>query len=94
MDMNIFDLNWPSATTFLEKCRKVVLKIWFEKSGSRKMVLQTFFSGLRKVVDQKKRWFYTENKPFFRLEKSGSAKSDFFLVREKWLTRKKGGFIQ
>ena len=28
--------------------------------------------------------------PFFRLEKSGSANSDFFfLVREKWLTRKK-----
>ena len=26
---------------------------------------------------------------FFRLEKSGSANLDFFLVREKWLTRKK-----
>ena len=40
-----------SATSFLEKCRKVVREIWFEKSGSRN------------------------------------------LVREKWLTRKKGGFI-
>ena len=40
-----------SATTFLEKCRKVVWEIWFEKSGSRNLV-----------------W-------------------------EKWLTRKKGGFI-
>ena len=45
--------NWTiySATSFLEKCRKVVREIWFEKSGSR------------------------------------------ILVREKWLTRKKGGFI-
>jgi hypothetical protein len=40
-----------SATSFLEKCIKVVREIWFEKSGSRN------------------------------------------LVREKWLTRKKGGFI-
>ena len=40
-----------SATTFLERCRKVVQEIWFKKSGSRN------------------------------------------LVREKWLTRKKGGFI-
>ena len=39
--------------------RKVVREIWFEKSG------------LRKVVDQKKRWFYTINPHFFRLEKSG-----------------------
>ena len=36
------------------------LEIWFEKSGSRKVVLQTRI---------------------------------FFLVREKWLTRKTGGFI-
>ena len=27
-----------SATSFLEKCRKVVQEIWFEKSGWRKMV--------------------------------------------------------
>ena len=40
-----------SAITFLEKCRKVIREIWFEKSGSRK------------------------------------------IVQEKWLTRKKGGFI-
>ena len=53
-----FRVQWPykqwtiySATTFLEKCRKVVREIWLEKSGSR------------------------------------------ILVREKWLTRKKGGFI-
>ena len=39
-----------SATTFLERCRKMVLEIWFgnlvqeiwfKKSASRKMVLQT-----------------------------------------------------
>ena len=48
-----------SAITFLESCRKVVGEIWFEKSGSIK------------VVDQKKRWFYTINPHFFRLEKSG-----------------------
>ena len=35
------------------------LKIWFEKSG------------LKKVVDQKKRWFYTISLPFFWFEKSG-----------------------
>ena len=46
-------LHWTiySETSFLEKCRKVVREIWFEKAGSRN------------------------------------------LVREKWLTRKKGGFM-
>ena len=60
------------------------------------MVLQTqiVFSGSRKVVDQKNRWVYTINPPFFRLEKSGSANLDFFLVREKWLTRKKNPSLQ
>ena len=53
------------------------LEIWFEKSGARNLVREKwffklgFFSGSRKVVDQKKRWFYTINPPFFRLEKSG-----------------------
>ena len=48
-----------SATTFLERCRKVVLEICLKKTGSRKMVLQTciFFSGSRKVADQKKGGF-------------------------------------
>ena len=48
-----FVMLWTiySATSFLEKCRKVVREIWFEKSGSRN------------------------------------------LVREKWLTRKKGGHV-
>ena len=52
-----------SATTFLEKCRKVVQEIWFDKSGLKKVVNQKkkgfhtinpLFSGWRKVVDQKK----------------------------------------
>ena len=34
-------------------------------------------------------WAYAINPPFFRLEKSGFANSDSFLVREKRLTRKK-----
>ena len=44
-----------------------------QKSGSRNMVREIWFekSGSRKVVDQKKRWFYTINPAFFRLEKSG-----------------------
>ena len=71
-----------SATIFLEKCRKVVQEKQFEKSGSRK------------VVDQKKRWFYTINPHFFWLEKSGSANSDYFLVGKKWLTRKENPILQ
>ena len=71
------------------------LEIWFEKSGSRNLVGEKwfckleFFSGPRKVVNQKNSWVYTINPPCFRLEKSGSENSDFFLVQEKWLTRKK-----
>ena len=44
-----------------------------QKSGLRKVVREIWFkkSGWRKVVDQKKRWFYTINPHFFRLEKSG-----------------------
>ena len=63
-------LHWTiySETSFLEKCRKVVREIWFEKSGSRNLVREKWltrkkggfipyiqiFSGSRKVVDQKK----------------------------------------
>ena len=72
-----------SATTFLEKCRKVVREIWFEKSGSRK------------VVDQKKRWFYTINPHFFWFEKSGWPEKKIRVCRtttttflEKWLQNK------
>ena len=55
------------------------------------MVLHTqiFFSGSRKVVDQKKRWVYTINPHFFRLEKSGSANSDFFSGLRKMVDQKK-----
>ena len=63
----------------------MVREIWFEKSGSRK------------VVDKKKRWFYTINPPFFRLEKSGWPEKKirvcrttfleplFYTFLEKWL---------
>ena len=49
------------------------LEIWLEKSGWRNLVREIWFekSGSRKVVDQKKRWFYTINLPFFWFEKSG-----------------------
>ena len=54
-----------------------VQEIWFEKNGSLSL---DFFSGSRKVVDQKKRWFYTINPHFFRLKKRGwpeKKKSEF-----------------
>ena len=65
------------------------LEIWFEKSGSRNLVREKrfckigFFSASRNVVDQKKMGLYTINPPYFRLEKSGSAESDFFFWFEK-----------
>jgi hypothetical protein len=87
----------PSFFQFLEiwfeksGSRNLVRGIWFEKSGSAN---SDIFSGSRKVVDQKNRWVYTTNPPFFRLEENGSSNSDFFLVREKWLTRKKSEFAK
>ena len=55
-------------------------KTWFETFGSRK------------VVNQKKRWFYTINLNFFRLEKSGFANSDFFSGSRKVVDQKKSEF--
>ena len=49
--------SFYSATSIFVVLRNLVQEIWFKKSGSRK------------VVDQKKRWFYTINLPF-----SGSRK--------------------
>ena len=57
-----------------------------EKSGSAK---SDFFSGSRKLVDQKKRWVHTINPPFFRLEKGGAANSDFFSGSKKVVDQKK-----
>ena len=37
-----------SAITFLEKGRKVVQEIWFEKSGSRKMVREKWLTRKKK----------------------------------------------
>ena len=57
--MFLYIRHWTiySATSFLEKCIKVVREIWFEKSGSRNLVQEIWFEkyGSRKVVDQKKR---------------------------------------
>ena len=69
----------------------MVREIWFEKRGSEN---SDFFSGSRKVVDQKKRWVYTINPPFFRLEKSGSSNSDFFSGSRKVVDQKKNLTLQ
>ena len=65
--------------------RNLVREIWFKKSGSRK------------VVDQKKRWFYSINPPFLWFEKSGWPEKKirvcrttfleplFYTFLEKWL---------
>ena len=53
--------------------RNLVGEIWFEKSGSRK------------VVDQKKRWFYTINPTFFRFEKSGWPEKKIRVCRTTFL---------
>ena len=44
------------------------------------------------MVDQKKSWVYTINPHFFRLEKSGSANSDFFSGLRKMVDQKKKHF--
>ena len=56
-----FSNSLYSAPSIFAVFRNLVREIWFEKSGSRIVVLKTRI---------------------------------FFLVREKWLTRKKGGFIK
>ena len=66
--------------------KNLVRKIWFKKSGSAN---SDFFSGSRKVIDQKNRWVYTINPPFFRFEISGSANSDSFSGSRKVVDRKK-----
>ena len=55
---------------------------WFDKSGSTK------------VVDLKKRWVYNINPPFFRLEKSGFAHSEFFSGLRKMVDQKKNPGLQ
>ena len=48
--------------------KNLVRKIWFKKSGSAN---SDFFSGSRKVIGQKKGWFYTMNPQEIWFEKSG-----------------------
>ena len=64
-----------SATTFLEKCRKVVREKWFEKSGSKNLVREKWLT-IKKVV------LYHKS-TFFQVGKSGSANSDFSFWFEK-----------
>ena len=81
-------------------CFLQFLEIWFEKFGSKILVGEKWFcklwfsSWFQKNGWPEKRWVYTRNLPFFRLEKSGFANSIFFLVWEKWLTRKKKSSLQ
>ena len=57
-------MEWTfySTPSIFAVFRNLVRETWFEKSGSRKVVLQTqiFFSGSRKVVDQKKKSEFEE----------------------------------
>ena len=64
--------------------QNALLDLWVIKSGTHSVsllicTLRNDFEGARKVVLQ--------TRIFFRLEKSGSAKSDFFLVGEKWFCK-------
>ena len=58
----------------------MVLEIWFKKNGSSNL---DFFSGSRKVVDQKKRWVYTINPHFFQVGEKWFSKLRFFFWFKK-----------
>ena len=64
---SIFKIKEPRHPFILRSRFLQYLEIWFEKSG------------WKKVVDQKKRWFYTINLLFLWFEKSGwpEKKSEF-----------------
>ena len=72
------------------------LEIWFEKSGSRKVVLQTriFFLVREKWLTRKKGGFIPFLDLFSGWRKVVLQTPIFFLVREKWLTRKKNPNLQ
>ena len=63
--MFLYIRHWTiySATSFLEKCIKVVREIWFEKSGSRKVVDQ------KVVLYHKSKLFLVREKWFTRKKK-------------------------
>ena len=75
-----------SAPSIFAVFRNLVREIRFKKSGSANL---DFFSGSRKVIDQKNRWVYAINPSFSGLRKVILQTRIFFLVREKKLTRKK-----
>ena len=62
--------------------RNMVREIWFEKSGSAN---SDFFSGSRKVVDQKNRWVYTINPREIWFEKSGWPEKKIWVWRTTFL---------
>ena len=64
-----------SATSIFAVLRNLLREIWLEKSGSWK------------VVDQKKRWFYTINLPFFLFEKNGWPEKKIQVCRTTFLER-------
>ena len=71
--------NHISRKVLKSGSRNLVQEIWFKKSDSSKMVLQTwiFFKVWEKWLTRKKLGWYYKSTFFFRLEKSGSAISDF-----------------
>ena len=86
--------------------KNLVREIWFEKSGSRNLVEKRvsansdFFSGSRKVVDQKNRWVYTIKPPFFwsttflepdfsnQISRTTFLEPLFYTFLETWLQNK------
>ena len=62
-----------SATTFLEKCRKVVREIWFEKSCSLK------------VIDQKKKVGLYYKSTFFQVREKWLARKKIWVCRTTFL---------
>ena len=66
--------------------RKLVREIWFKNNGSSNL---DFFSGSRKVVEQKKRWVYTINPQFFQVGEKWFCKLGFFSGLRKMVDQKK-----
>ena len=70
--------------------RNMVREIWFEKSGLKKMVLQTwiFFLVQEKWLNRKK-WVYTINPQFFQVGEKWFCKLRFFSCSRKVVDQKK-----
>ena len=78
-------LNGPLASMIF--LRNLVREIWFKKNGSSNL---DSLSGLRKLVDQKKKVVLYYKSTFFQVGEKWFCKLRFsFLVRKKRLTRRK-----